>query len=277
MGGEGERGGDAEVAPAAAAAGPEQVRVAVRVAGPDLAVGGDDLRLHQVVAGQPVGAGDHADAAAQGQPGDADGRAGAAGDGPVVGGQPVVEIDQPGARGHGGGPGSGVDLDRGHRGHVHDQAGGGRPARVAVAAAAGRDRHAVVAGEGQAGGDVVGRVAVGDAGRAEAVEAGVEQPQVIEVAGRSRPDQRAGQVRGQRGPVRGRGRRGGAGAGGRGGGGVPGPAGRPGAGRQRDRRQGGQPGHGPGAAQERPAPWCARARIGHGDCPPSAGTALACG
>ena len=44
-----------------------------------LAVGGDDLRGAQVVAGQAVLAGQHADAAAEGQPGDADGRAGAGG------------------------------------------------------------------------------------------------------------------------------------------------------------------------------------------------------
>jgi hypothetical protein len=147
-----------------------------------------------------------------------------------------VEVDQPGPRARGDGPGCGVDPHRGHRGDVDDQPGGGGPAGVAVAAAPGRDRKPVLADEGQAGGDVLRGTAVGDPGRPEAVEPGIEQPRILQVRGRPRPDERAGQVLSQRPPV---GRGNGPGAAGR-----AGPAG----------RQGGQAGRRPGGPQERPAP-----------------------
>ena len=65
-----ERGHDPEVA-AAAAHGPEEVGVLLRVGGDDAAVGQHHLDAEQVVDGQAVGAREVADAAAQGQPADA--------------------------------------------------------------------------------------------------------------------------------------------------------------------------------------------------------------
>ena len=65
-----ELGDDAEVA-AAAANGPEQVRVLGRAGSTDLAVGGDDLDRAQVVAGHAVAAHQPAETAAERQTGDA--------------------------------------------------------------------------------------------------------------------------------------------------------------------------------------------------------------
>ena len=199
VGAERERGDHAEVAAAAPAAGPEQVRVGAGAGRPDLAVSGDDLQRLNVVAGQPVGPGDHADAAAERQPGDADRRARTAGHRAAVGREPAVEVDEPGPGADG--RGAAADAHAGHPGHVHDQAAGRRPARVAVAAAPGGHRDAVTAGEGQAGGYVVRITAVGDPGRVQRVKARVEQLLGGGVAGLARPDQRPGQVPGQRGPV----------------------------------------------------------------------------
>ena len=66
-----EAGHDAEVA-ATAAHGPEQVGVLGLARRDDAAVGGDDLDRHEGVDGQAVLAGEPADAATQGQAGDAD-------------------------------------------------------------------------------------------------------------------------------------------------------------------------------------------------------------
>ena len=92
-----EAGGDAEVA-AAAADGPEQLRMGLVVDAEQVAVGGGQLGGQQVVDGQAVPSDQQPDAAAQGEPADPDrgGVAepggqpvGAGGDGVGAGGQPV--------------------------------------------------------------------------------------------------------------------------------------------------------------------------------------------
>ena len=197
-----ERGDHAEVPAAAALTGPEQVAVLLR-AGVDVqhrSVGGDDLHLLQAVAGQTVGPRGHADAAAERQPGDADGRAGPARHRPVLGRQRVVEVDQPGAgadhrgrAGHGHGP---EVL------HVDDQpAGVAGVAAVAVPAGPGGERDLELAHERDARRHVVRALHVGDAGRALPVEPRVEQQAVGVVGGLARPDQGPGQIAGERGPV----------------------------------------------------------------------------
>jgi hypothetical protein len=196
----------AEVAAPAAPAGPEQVRVLGLARGQRLAVSGDDLQGLQVVASQAVSPGRHAHAAAKGQAGQADGRAGPAWYRPALGREAVVEVDEPDA---------GPERRRrpGHRHrlqvrHVDDQPAGRRPAGVAVPAAARRELELELAHERQAGGHVVRALDVGDARRAQVVEPGIEQQPGGVVAGVAGADQGPGQVLGQRAPV-GRGRPGG--------------------------------------------------------------------
>ena len=92
-----ERGDDAEVA-AAAAQSPEQVRVIVGARGQEPAIGGDDVGGEQVVAGQAVLALQPADAAAEGEAGDAGRRHGAAGGGESEGLGLAVELSPGQAR-----------------------------------------------------------------------------------------------------------------------------------------------------------------------------------
>ena len=63
----------------------------------------------EIVAGQPLGAGRDAVAAAQSQAGDGDGGAGAAGDVRPWSAETVVDVDQPGARADGGVVRAGAD------------------------------------------------------------------------------------------------------------------------------------------------------------------------
>src|SRR6185437_7124880 len=108
------------------------------------------------------------DAAAQGEAGDADRRAGPARHPAAVRGQAVVEVDQPGPRADGGR--AAAHVHPGHPGHVDDQAAGRGPARVAVPTAPGGDREPELADEGEAGRHVVRVAAVGDPGRVQRVE-----------------------------------------------------------------------------------------------------------
>ena len=198
---EGQRGGHAEVAAAAAPGRPEQVRVPLGVAVTHLAVRGDDLHGLQVVAGQAERAAKYADAAAQGEPGDADRRAGAARDGQAAVGELGIEIDQADAGAHD--DGAAVRPERGQLRHVHDQAAGGRPARVTVPAGPGRDGHREPAREGEARTDVIRTAAVRDAGRPQVIEARVEQQPRTAVSLLARADQRGGrQVAAECRPVR---------------------------------------------------------------------------
>ena len=92
---QGERREDAELAAAGAAQRPEQVAVPAFVAVDDAAVGEDDLRRGELVAGEPVAAAEDAEAAAEHEPGDPDGRAAAGGDRDAVRLQRVVDVAQP--------------------------------------------------------------------------------------------------------------------------------------------------------------------------------------
>ena len=86
-----ERGDDAEVA-AAASQRPEQIGVFVGGRPDDAALGGDHIRGEQVVDGEPVFAHEEADAAAEGEPGDAGVAHDAAGGGQTVGLRLVVDV-----------------------------------------------------------------------------------------------------------------------------------------------------------------------------------------
>ena len=163
------------------------------------AVRRDNLQGLKVVTGQAVRPGGYADATAERQAGDADGRAGAARHRAALGRQAVVEVDEPGARadrrgraGHG---------DRLQVGDVDDQPARPRPAGVAVTTGAGRERDAELADERQARRHVMRVLHVRDPRRALTVEPGVEQQAGVPVAGVAGTDQRAGQVLGEGGPV----------------------------------------------------------------------------
>jgi len=146
--GERQLGGDAEVAASSAAARPEEVGVVERVAGDEASVCGHDLHAEKCVGRCPEQPRRVPDAAAEREPGDADRRARPAGHGAALGGQPLVEVDEPGARADGGrraGHGDRLELA-----DVDDQPARSRPARVAVAARPDGERHAEPAGERQA-------------------------------------------------------------------------------------------------------------------------------
>jgi hypothetical protein len=195
-----EGGHHAEVA-AAAAQRPEQVRVLRLAGGQEAAVGGDHVGRQQVVAGQAVRPGEVADAAAQGEPGDAGGGHHPAGGGQAkaVGG--VVEVAPGGAALHAGGTTLGVDPHPTHGGQVDDQAAvvGGEAVDV-VAAAADRDEQVLLAGSVDRGDDVGGVGAAGDRRGVPVDHAVVDRSGgVVAVAGRL--DQLAAQALTQPGPA----------------------------------------------------------------------------
>ena len=197
-----ERGGDAEVTAAAASAGPVQAPVAVVATGRGGAVGEHDVERPEIVARQSVDAGQHADAAAESQAGDADGRAGPAGHGPAARCQPAVEVDQvdAGADGDCVGP----EAHRVHFGDVDDQAAGDAgPAAVAMAARPGADRELNLVTKLMQAATSALRLAVGDAGRLQRVELRAEQLLGEVVAGLAGPQElMGGQLPPQRVPVR---------------------------------------------------------------------------
>jgi hypothetical protein len=80
---------------------PEQVFVGVLVAVDDTPVGEHGARGDELVGREAVGAAQDAQAAAEGQAGDPDGRPAAGGDGAIVGEERVVDVGQagPGADG----------------------------------------------------------------------------------------------------------------------------------------------------------------------------------
>ena len=184
-----ELGDDAEVG-AGAADRPEQLGVLVAAGGADLAVGGDDLDLLEVVDGPAEPAGQIAKAAAEGQAGHAD-----LGDEAEHGGQPVllgrlVDVLEQAAGSDVGEPGIGIDADVAHAGQVEGQAASGDGgAGDVVAAALDAEQQPMVAGEPNRRGHVVGRGRLDDecgdlGGHAvpdqqrvvPAVVAGAEQP-----------------------------------------------------------------------------------------------------
>ncbi len=140
---------------------PEQVGVVLRAGRVNGAVGGDDLDLGEAVAGEPVRAHEHAHPAAEGESGDADRRAGAAGQGTPRGADAVVDLRQgrtrPDRHGVVGGEtdgrhAAGVDhqrrCDPGARGPA------GRISGIAVATRSQRDGQVVPLREGERGGDI---------------------------------------------------------------------------------------------------------------------------
>jgi hypothetical protein len=159
---------------ARAAQRPEQVRITGRL--DDLAVGGDQFRAGEVVAGGPEPAGQPADPAAQGQPGQpgvAD-DAGCDGQAVLLGSRVELAVQHPGP-----GPGQSprrVNLDLADGPQVdHQAAVADRPPGHAVPAGPDRDRQAVLAGEPDRGGHVRGVLAARDHRRA-AVDRAVPDP-----------------------------------------------------------------------------------------------------
>ncbi len=180
-----ERGDDAEVA-AAAAQGPEEVRVLGRAGRHEPPVGQHDVGFEEVVDRQAAGAGQVAEAAAEGEAADAGGGDDAAGGGEAEGVGGVVDVAPGAAAADAGGPGGGVDPDARHGREVDDEpAVAGAEAGAVVAAAADREEEAAVAGEADGGDDVAGVGAAGDEGGAP-VDHGVEDgagPVVARIAG----------------------------------------------------------------------------------------------
>src|SRR5262249_9596146 len=159
-----ERSDDAEVA-AAASQRPEQIREFVGGCPDGPAVGGDHLGGQQVVDGESVLAHEEADAAAEGEPGDAGVADDAAGGGQTVGLRLVVDITPKRTALHPGRATGGVDPHGPHRGEVDDESvvAHGGTGHVVTAAAYG-DLEVVVAGEAH-GRDHVGHSrAAGDPG-----------------------------------------------------------------------------------------------------------------
>ena len=192
-----EAGDDAEVA-AAAANRPEQVGV-LGLAGDQLApVGGHDLDRDERIDREAVLADEPADAAAEGQPGDAD-RAGVAERrGQAMGGGRLGELDRGQAGLCPGNPRIGVDVQAAHVGEVEDDAAvDGAVAGEAVAAAADRELELVVAGE-RDGPCNVARVGRADDRERSGVDCGL-----VHLAGGlvfvvARQDHAAGQAAGER-------------------------------------------------------------------------------
>jgi hypothetical protein len=129
----------------------------------DAALGGDHLRFHEVVDGQPVFAHEEADAAAEGEPSDAGVADDAAGGGQTVGLGLVVDVAPQGTTLHPGRAAGGVDPHGPHGREVdHDSVVAHRGAGHVVAPAPYGDLQVVVAGEAHGRGDVGGPAAAGD-------------------------------------------------------------------------------------------------------------------
>ena len=144
--GEGERGDDAEAGAARPAQRPEQVGLAIRVAGHGAAVGQRHLRGAQGIRGQPVAAAEDPQPAAEGQAGDADVRPAAGRDRDPVRRERVVDVAQPRAGPDHGGALGVLDRVQG-RDVEHEPGARRRPAGEAVAAAA--RRHGQPRGRGE--------------------------------------------------------------------------------------------------------------------------------
>ena len=160
-----EPGGDAEVA-ATAADCPEQIRVRLGVDEQDLAVGGHDLGREQRVDREAVLPGEKADAAAEGDPADADGaRVAEPGRQSMGAGRiGVLPRRQPGPRPRG--ATFDVDLDSAHVPEVdHDAAVRDAVPHRTVAAATDCELQAALGGEQDGAGNVGGVGGPDDNGR----------------------------------------------------------------------------------------------------------------
>lgn len=157
-----ERGGDAEIA-AAAANGPEEVGVFVAIGSDKAAVGENHVHGEQVVNGEAVAATEIADAAAEGQAGDAGAgdEAGRCGQAEGVGG--VVHVAPDAARFHADRFFERIHADAFHAGKINDQTAiAERQARAAVAAAANGSEQTVFGAVANRGDDVGDIGAAGD-------------------------------------------------------------------------------------------------------------------
>ena len=189
------------------------------------AVGGDDLHGGECVAGEPPRPGEHPDAAAQSQSGDADRGAGARGNPHPRGGELPVGVDQQrscaDSRSVALDPQCLVDADDVEPGYVDDQrrryastrGAPGGPPRVAVAAGAQGEGHLVGLGESEGGGHIVGARDLSDSERCRGVEAWVVDLGRCGVAGVVRPEESSLDLRRQGGEIRWPGGRWGRGAG----------------------------------------------------------------
>ncbi len=183
-----ERGDDAEVA-AAASERPEQIGVFVGGRPDDAALGGHHFGGQQVVDGEPVFAHEEADAAAEGEPGDAGVAHDAAGGRQTVGLRLVVDVAPESTTLHPGRATGGVDPHGPHRREVDDDpVVAHRGAGNVVAAAPYGDLQVVVAREAH-GRDHIGHArAAGDAGRMT-VDRAIPDPAGSVVAGAGRQQQ----------------------------------------------------------------------------------------
>jgi hypothetical protein len=157
-----ERADHAEV-PATPSQGPEQVGVIIGRYSDDVAPSGDQLRLHEVVDGEPVLAHEPADAAAEAEAADAGVAHYASGGGQAVGLALVVDVAPQGTSLYLGGAFGRVDRYGTHRGEVDDDpvvAQGG--AGDIVASAPYRDPEVAVTREAHRRGHVGGPHASGN-------------------------------------------------------------------------------------------------------------------
>ncbi len=156
---------DPEVAAAAAEAA-QELRILALAGVHELAVGSDDVRTDQVVAGEPVAAHQPADPAAEREASDAGRRNEPAGGGEAVHGRLVVEVAPGRAAADVRDARRGVDAHAAHLAEVdHHATVDGREAGHAVAAAPDGDRQVVRASESDCGNDVRGAVGADDHGR----------------------------------------------------------------------------------------------------------------
>src|SRR2546430_667096 len=109
-------------------------RLALGIAFDDPAIGGDDLGREHVIAGETPGSRQHADTAAKGESGDADGRAAPTGQTCAGRRKRRVHVDELRARAHGDATLRGC-FDAAYRPGVDDQASARGPSAVAMPSA----------------------------------------------------------------------------------------------------------------------------------------------
>ncbi len=168
-GSEAEFGDDAELTSPGAAQPPDQVGLPCVIAVDDAAVGEQDLRADELIAGQPVSPAEEADAPAEGEPGDADGGAASGrkrSSGAMKGGvrrcQECTCADRRDA--------VRVDDDPIEVCEVEQDPVGGGTAGEAVAAPADGERDLVVHHEGERPSDIGDRSTPDDGGRPDVVK-----------------------------------------------------------------------------------------------------------
>jgi hypothetical protein len=155
---------DSEIA-ASTAQAPEEVRVLRGAGGQEATVGRDHIGRDEIVDGQAVLAGEPAEAAPEGEPGDARIGDRAAGGGEPKGLRLVVELDPLSARLSPGRAGRGIDTDGFHRGEIdHEASVADRVAREAVAPPAHGHLQPMVPSEGHGADDVGGPGTAGNQG-----------------------------------------------------------------------------------------------------------------